>query len=62
MWLRKMLVDDSKEKKWLKNESVPVLMQILMAESCAIREILAEHLARILGRPATEALAQLAAF
>jgi hypothetical protein len=62
MWLRKMLVDDSKEKKWLKNESVPVLMQILMAESCAIREILAEHLARILGRPATEALAQLALF
>ncbi len=60
--LRTMLTDDSKDNKWLKSESVPVLMQMLMAESSAVREILAEHLSRIPGKTATVALAQLALF
>jgi hypothetical protein len=62
MRLRKMLADDSKENKWLRNESVPVLMQILMAEDSDIRIILAQHLGHIPGNAATAALAQLALF
>jgi hypothetical protein len=60
--LRKTLAEDSKEDKWLKNETVPVLMQMLMAEASSVREILTEQLARIPGKSATAALAQLALF
>jgi hypothetical protein len=61
--LHKLLNDeDPKVNMWLKAESVSVLMQMLMAETAAVREVLAEQLSRIEGKPATEALAQLALF
>ncbi len=47
---------------WLKPETVPVLMQMLMAEPVPVREALAEHLALVAGPQATQALAQLALF
>src|SRR5262249_51518646 len=47
---------------WNKPEAVPALMQVLMAEAADTREVLAEHLAGIDSRVATEALAQLAVF
>jgi hypothetical protein len=60
--LRKSLGAESNENRWLKSESVPVLMQIMMAEAFDVREILAKHLAHIPGKPAAAALAQLALF
>jgi hypothetical protein len=53
---------EPKFKDWLRAETVPVLLQMLMAEAGPFRELLAEHLSRIPDRPATEALAQLALF
>jgi hypothetical protein len=60
--LRKTLAGDSRENKWLKSESVPVLMQMLMAEAVTVREVLTEQLLRIRSNTATAALAQLALF
>jgi hypothetical protein len=51
-----------KVNRWQKPQSVPVLMQMLMAEAAPVREVLAGQLARIEGSPATEALAQVALF
>jgi HEAT repeat protein len=59
--LRKQL-SDSKPDKWLKVETVPVLMQMLMAEASAVREVLVEQLSRIKGKQASVALAQLTLF
>jgi hypothetical protein len=60
--LRTMLADALKVEKWLKDETVPVLMQMLMAESSPVREVLVEQLARMRGKQATAALARLALF
>ena len=57
-----LLVDKAKFNKWQKPEAVPALMQMLMAENEAVREVLVDQVSRIEGRPATEALAQLAVF
>jgi hypothetical protein len=60
--LRKILTGGENEKKWLKKETVPVLMQMVMAEAFAVREVLVEHLSSISGREATDALVRLALF
>jgi sugar lactone lactonase YvrE len=57
-----LTADKAQFNKWQKPEAVPALMQMLMAESQAVREVLVDQLTRIEGKPATEALAQLAVF
>jgi hypothetical protein len=47
---------------WRESGAVPALMQMLPPEAAAVREILVGQLARIEGRQASEALAQLALF
>jgi len=47
---------------WRHPDTVPALMQVLMAEAAPVREALAEQLARIDDKEATEALAQLGLF
>jgi hypothetical protein len=53
---------DAKRDRWLKEGSVAVLMQMLMSEAFGVREILVEQLARVKGKSATAALAQVALF
>jgi HEAT repeat protein len=60
--LRMTLADESKQNKWLKKETVPVLMQMLTPEVAPVREVLVEHLSRIPHKEATAALTQLALF
>jgi hypothetical protein len=61
--LRQTLAGDgAKPGKWLQAKAVPALMQVVMAEAAPVREVLAEQLARIDGKAATAALAQLALF
>jgi hypothetical protein len=50
------------EYKWLRAEQLPALMQVLMVEHWFRRVVLARHLARAYGRPASAALAQMALF
>ncbi|MFQ3593305.1 MAG: HEAT repeat domain-containing protein [Gemmataceae bacterium] len=52
----------SSSKQWLASESVPVLVQMLMAENTQRRKILIEALSRIPSPRATVALAQRACF
>jgi HEAT repeats len=47
---------------WLRGETVPALMQMLMAGPDSVRELLLNQLARIQGKEASAALAQLALF
>jgi sugar lactone lactonase YvrE len=54
--------DGDRHNKWLKAEAIPALQQLLMAENESIRDVLAEQLARIEGKKATQALAQRALF
>jgi sugar lactone lactonase YvrE len=54
--------DGDRHNKWLKTEAIPALQQLLMAENESIRDVLAEQLARIEGKKATQALAQRALF
>jgi hypothetical protein len=60
--LRNLDHDGPKSNKWLRAESAPVLMQMLMAGNSEVRVVLADHLTRIEGKTASEALAQLALF
>jgi HEAT repeat protein len=60
--LRKRLTGNAEEAKWLKSESVPVLLQMLMPEATPVRVVLVEQLTRIPGERATSALAQIALF
>jgi hypothetical protein len=50
------------EETWRKEETVPVLMQMLMADASEVREVLVDRLARMKGERATSALAQIALF
>ncbi|MBY0228426.1 MAG: SMP-30/gluconolactonase/LRE family protein [Gemmataceae bacterium] len=54
--------DKTKFGKWNRPEGVPALMQMLMGEADGVREVLVDQVARIEGKPATQALAQLAVF
>ena len=56
------MTDDTHQDRWLKSGTVPVLMQMLMAESFSVREVLVDQLSRIRGMRATAALAQIALF
>jgi hypothetical protein len=60
--LREQFKDKSNEGQWLKEETVPVLMQMLGVEAAEVRLVLAEQLGRIPGKRATAALVQLALF
>ena len=51
--LRNRLADKNEEAKWLKSESVPVLLQMLMAEAAPVREVLVKQLAHVRGERST---------
>src|ERR1019366_2984149 len=57
-----LMADPARFNKWQKPEAVPALMQMLMAENEAVREVLVDQVSRIEGKAATEALAQIAVF
>jgi sugar lactone lactonase YvrE len=52
----------AKHSQWHKSESIPALVQMLMAEQDSIREVLVEQLAGIPGKASSEALAQRAVY
>jgi len=60
--LAKQMNSSAKYNHWQKDEAIPALQQLLMAEHEAIREVLVDQLARIEGKKGTEALAQRALY
>jgi hypothetical protein len=62
--LREVLNKEMRGKRpeWLRPEAIPTMMQMLMSEDTAVRQILVDMLARIPGPQATAALAQRAVF
>ncbi|MBI1918405.1 MAG: HEAT repeat domain-containing protein, partial [Planctomycetes bacterium] len=62
--LREVLHKEMRGKRpeWLRSEAIPTMMQMLMPEDTAVRQILVDMLARIPGPQATVALAQRAVF
>ncbi len=56
--LRARLIGDAQRSTWLRPESIPTLLQLLMAENRDVRMVLVEILSRIKGREASDALAR----
>jgi gluconolactonase len=57
-----LMADGARHNKWLKPEAIPALLQLLMAENEAIRDVLVDQLAAIDGKRASVALARRALF
>jgi sugar lactone lactonase YvrE len=58
----RLRADTDRYNKWLKAEAIPVMLQMLMAENEAIREVLIDQLSGIKGAAASVALAQRALY